>query len=163
MVKILCAMLRLWCFGGLVGISSCWRCSGPFTPPPRPLRPMMTPIGSMNPRVAIGREHRRRLLGRRRLPGVLSSADCIEDCTPVSSSEGDTIRVGALLECSLLDCIEDCASVPSSEGDTIRVWALLEWSLLDWSSSELFGSVSNSDSECWGCRMRGTVSATSAE
>ena len=69
--------------------------------------------------------------------GPLPLDDCIEDCTSVSSSEGDTIRVGALLECSLLDC----------------------------SSPELCGSVSDSElsgSKPWGCRMRGTVSATSA-
>jgi hypothetical protein len=54
-----------------------------------------------------------------------SSGDCIGDCTSVSSSESDTIGVGALLECSLLDCAEDC-TVSSSEGDTIGVWALLE-------------------------------------
>ena len=41
----------------------------------------------------------------------------------MSSSEGDTIRVGALLDCSLLDCVEDCTSVSSNEDDTIRVIA----------------------------------------
>ncbi len=97
-----------------------------------------------------------------------SSDDCIEDCTSLSSSEGgDTIRVGALLGCSLLDCVEDCTSVSSSEDNTIRAWALLESSLLKLSSPELCGSVSDSQSELskterWECRMRGTVSATSA-
>ena len=101
------------------------------------------------------------------MPGVLSSDCCIEDCTSVSSSEGDTIRVGALLDCSLLDCVEDCTSVSSSEDDTSRVWALLEWSLLECSPPELCGSVSDyesklSEAERWECRVRGTVSATSA-
>ena len=36
-----------------------------------------------------------------------SSDDCVEDCISVSSSEGGTTRVGAMLDCSLLDCIED--------------------------------------------------------
>ena len=85
----------------------------------------------------------------------------------MSSSEGDTIRVGALLECSLLDFIEDCTSVSSSESDTIRVGALLECSLLDCSSPELCGSVSDSESELSGSdlcgfRVRDTVSAASA-
>ena len=76
-----------------------------------------------------------------------SSDDCIEDCTSVSSSEGETIRVGALLDCSLLDCVEDCTSVSSSEGDTIRVWVLLKPSLLECPYPKLCGSVSNSESE----------------
>jgi hypothetical protein len=46
-----------------------------------------------------------------------SSGGCIGDCTSVSSAEGDIIRVGALLDCSLLYCIEGCrcTSVSSSE------------------------------------------------
>lgn len=76
-----------------------------------------------------------------------SLLDCFEECTSVSSSEGDTIRVGALLDCSLLDCVEDCTSVTSSEDDTIRVWALLESSLLECSSPELRGSVRTPESE----------------
>ncbi len=75
-----------------------------------------------------------------------SSDDCIEDCTSVSSSEGDTIRVGELLDCSLLDCVEDCTSVSSSGDDTIRVWSPLESSLLECSSPELCGSDSDSES-----------------
>ena len=38
------------------------------------------------------------------------SEDCIEDCTSVSLSEGDTIMVGALLDCSEL-----CGSISTSE------------------------------------------------
>jgi hypothetical protein len=96
-----------------------------------------------------------------------SSDVCGEDCSLVTSFEGDTTGVGALLDCSLLDCVEDITSVSSSEGDTIRVWALLESSLLECSSPELCGSVSDpesklSEAERWECRMRGTVSATSA-
>ena len=67
-----------------------------------------------------------------------SSDDCIEDCISVSPSDGDTIRVGALLECSLLDCFEECTSVSSSGVDTTRVGALL-----DCSSFELCGSVAD--------------------
>jgi hypothetical protein len=33
--------------------------------------------------------------------------DSVEDCISVSSSEGGTTRVGAMLDCSLLDCNED--------------------------------------------------------
>ncbi len=40
----------------------------------------------------------------------LSSEDCIEDCAYVSPSEGDTIMVGALLDCSEL-----CGSISTSE------------------------------------------------
>ena len=36
-----------------------------------------------------------------------SSGGCGEDCSPVASAEGDTTRVGAMLDCSLLDCVED--------------------------------------------------------
>ena len=78
-----------------------------------------------------------------------SSGDYTEDCTSVSSSEGDTIRVGALLYCSLLDCAEDCTSVSSSEDDTIRIWALLESLLLECSSPELCSSAL-AGLGCWG-------------
>ena len=40
------------------------------------------------------------------LSSIFHFNDCIEDCTSVSSSEGDTIRVGALL-----DCIKGCNSL----------------------------------------------------
>ena len=36
-----------------------------------------------------------------------SSDNCVEDCISVSSSEGGTTRVGAMLDSSLLDWIED--------------------------------------------------------
>ena len=55
----------------------------------------------------------------------------------------------------------------SPRDDTIRVGALLELSLLECSSPEGCSSISDSESELskaglWGCLIRGAVSAASA-
>jgi hypothetical protein len=85
MVKIRCAILWLWRFSVLFVISSCWRCSGPFPPPP-----------------SASYEHNTDRVGASEGSGwawaspsptrawaseVVSSGDCVEDCTTVSSSE----------------------------------------------------------------------------
>ena len=36
-----------------------------------------------------------------------SCGGCGEDCSHMTSAEGDISRVGAMLDCSLLDCVED--------------------------------------------------------
>jgi hypothetical protein len=51
----------------------------------------------------------------------MSSDDCVEGCTSVSSSGVDTTRVGALLDCSsfeLCGSVADTTPLLSSEVDT---------------------------------------------
>ena len=90
----------------------------------------------------------------------------------MSSSEDDTTRDKAMLDCSLLDCGEDWnevsfpETVSSPEDSTIIVGALPGSSLLECSSSENCGSVSEAESELsragmWGYRVRGAMLAAS--
>ena len=94
----------------------------------------------------------------------------------MSSSEDDTTRVEAMLNCSLLDGGEDWnevsfpETVSSPEDSTIIVGVLPGSSLLKCSSSENCGSVSEAESELfrariragmWGYRVRGAMLAAS--
>ena len=92
----------------------------------------------------------------------------------MSSSEDDTTRDKAMLDCSLLNCGEDWnevsfpETVSSPEDSTIIVGVLPGSSLLKCSSSENCGSVSEAESELsragiragmWGYRVRGAMLA----
>jgi hypothetical protein len=95
-VKVRCALL--WLSGGSVGISSCWRCSGPL-PPPLPIRPRMTLLGSGCPRIAVRLDFYVVYWGGAWAPGFVYSDDCVEGCTSLLSSEVDATTARALLSC----------------------------------------------------------------